>query len=392
MTFRSHVVTPPVLGIFGGGQLGRMTCVAAQALGYAVRVLDPDPHCPAATSCNELITAAFDDVIAAQRLALGCAAVTVDLEAVGLDAMRAAATHAPVRPSAEVLHVIQDRARQRAWLQENGFPIPDVRRAENEEALRNALEGVGRPAFVKATQGGYDGKGQVRVVSDEDADEAAALVRQCPVVVEENVDFLAEISVQIARRPGGEMRAFAPALNHHEQQILAWTMLPAPIDADVAARAIDLGKSLAERLDVVGLLTVELFLLKDGSLRINELAPRPHNSFHTTLGHARVSQFAQLARAVLDLPLAEPTEFPTIVVANLLGELWDPESGTLDVASALAEPGVDVTVYGKRVARLARKMGHLTATADSPEKALAAARAAMERLGRTLAPSPLVEN
>lgn len=390
MSFTPHVVSPPVLGIFGGGQLGRMTCVAAQALGHAVRVLDPDPHCPAATVCNELITAPFDDAIAAQRLALGCAAVTVDLEAVGLDAMRAAAQHAPVRPSAEVLEVVQDRQRQREWLRAGGFPVPKVLHAASRAELASALQEVGRPAFVKATRGGYDGKGQVRVQSDAQAEEAAELVAQCPVVVEQNVDFLAEISVQVARSPSGQWRAFPAALNHHEQQILQWTLLPAPVADDVLAAAIGLARGLADKLELVGLLTVELFLLKDGTLLINEMAPRPHNSFHTTLGHARTSQFAQLARAVLDLPLGETDVFGSVVVANLLGEQWDPAGG-LNVSGVLQTHGVDVTVYGKRVARAARKMGHLTATAETPEGAFAAAEEAMKTLGQTLAPSPLLD-
>ena len=374
---------PPVLGIFGGGQLARMTTVAAQALGFNVRVLDPDPHCPAATVCDELITAAFDDSIAAQRLALGCVAVTVDLEDVGLDAMRAAAKHAPVRPSPEVLAIVQDRDTQRAWLRRHTFPMHQVIAVSTVPELDAALASVGRPAFVKATRGGYDGKGQVRVDSDDDHEGARAMVRHVPCVVEESVDFVAELSVQIARGPEGDVAAFPPAYNHHEDQILSWSMLPAPIAEETKRAAVEIATRVAERLSLVGLLTVELFLLEDGSLLINELAPRPHNSFHSTLHNARSSQFDQVVRAVTGLPLGDAHVLPYIVVANLLGERWN-EKGELDVQGALAVSGVDVTIYGKRVARPARKMGHLTATAPSPQAAFDAAAAAMRAMGSPL--------
>lgn len=380
----SVLVRPSVLGIFGGGQLARMTAVAAQALGYKVRVLDPDPHCPAATVCDELITAAFDDTIAAQRLALGCCAVTVDLEDIGLAAMRAAARHAPVHPSADVLAIVQDRQTQRAWLSQHGFPIPQVLTVCDSQALSAALGQVGRPAFVKRTRGGYDGKSQVRVETEADVADAIELVQQGPCVVEALVPFLAELSVQVARGPDGRMAAFEPAYNHHVDQILEWTMLPAPVDAATREQAMELGQRIAEALELVGLLTVELFLLADGSLLINELAPRPHNSYHSTLHNARSSQFDQLVRAVTGLPLGDTRIFPTIVVANLLGDLWD-RNGILDLTAALEIHGVDVTVYGKRVAHPGRKMGHLTATADTPRAAYGAAAAAMGALGSPLA-------
>ncbi|MFK7999970.1 MAG: 5-(carboxyamino)imidazole ribonucleotide synthase [Polyangiales bacterium] len=379
----SVIVRPPVLGIFGGGQLARMTTVAAHALGFNVRILDPDPHCPAATVCDELITAAFDDSIAAQRLALGCVAVTVDLENVGLDAMRAAARHAPVRPSPDVLAIVQDRDTQREWLRTHSLPIPEVIAVSTSAELDAALAKVRRPAFVKTTRGGYDGKGQVRVDGDDSQEEAREMVRHVPCVVEQNVAFVAELSVQIARGPEGEVAAFPPAYNHHEHQILSWSMLPAPIEDETKAAAIELATRVAEQLDLVGLLTVELFLLEDGSLLINELAPRPHNSFHSTLHNARSSQFDQVVRAVTGLPLGDTGVLPYIVVANLLGERWNDE-GQLDVKEALAVVGVDVTIYGKRVARPARKMGHLTATAASAKGAYAAAAAAMKAMGSPL--------
>ena len=380
----SRVVAPQTLGIFGGGQLGRMMCVAAQALGFRVRVLDPDPHCPAAIVANETITAAFDDPIAAQRLALGCVAVTVDLEKVGLPALDAAAVHAPVRPSSRVLELVQDRAVQRAWLREQGFPMPPVRPCASGAEVRDAVEAFGFPTYVKATRGGYDGRGQVRVDSAADLPAAMEMADNVPVVAEANVPYVAELSVQVARSSTGEVACFPPAWNHHVDQILQWTLLPAPVSSEVADAARDLGARIAEALDVVGLLTVELFLLPDHTLWVNELAPRPHNSFHTTLSGTDTSQFAQAVRAVTGLTLGSPRCHTATVVANLLGDLWL-EDGTLGIEGALAVPGVDVTVYGKRMARPARKMGHLTATGATADEALERATEAMARLGAPIA-------
>ncbi len=381
------VVHAPVLGIFGGGQLARMTTVAAQALGLRVRVLDPDPRCPAATVADELIVATYDDPIGAQRLALGCIAVTVDLENVALEALEAAAQHVSVHPAPRVLHIVQDRSRQRRWLEDHAFPTPPLRHVNTPEALRAAIAELGMPAYVKATRGGYDGKGQVRVDSEAQLPDASRLVSAVPCVVEANVPYVAELSVQVARSANGETSTFAPAWNHHEEQILHWTMLPAPIAPQTASAARALAVQIAETLDVVGLLTVELFLLDDGTLWVNELAPRPHNSFHTTLVGTRSSQFAQVARAVSGMPLGGVDTFATTVVANLLGEQWG-DGGVLSVDGALAVPGVDVTIYGKRMARLGRKMGHLTATGATPADAFARARDAMQRLGAPLHGAP----
>lgn len=380
----SRVVAPPTLGIFGGGQLGRMMTVAAQALGFRVRVLDPDPHCPARVVANETITAAFDDPIAAQRLALGCVAVTVDLEKVGVAALDAAAEHAPVHPSSRVLQVVQDRAVQRAWLRDQGFPMPPIRPCSSAAEVQAAVETFGYPTYVKATRGGYDGRGQVRVDSAAELPAAMEMADHVPVVAEANVPYVAELSVQVARSSRGETASYAPAWNHHVDQILQWTLLPAPVSDAVADAARDLATRIAETLDVVGLLTVELFLLDDDTLWVNELAPRPHNSFHTTLSGTDTSQFAQAVRAVTGLRLGSPRSHTPTVVANLLGELWL-DTGAPKVREALDVPGVDITIYGKRVARLARKMGHLTATGASADEALARAEEAMTRLGAPIA-------
>lgn len=380
----SRTVDRPLVGIIGGGQLGSMMADAARVLGFRVRVLDPYSHCPARGASDELVTAAFDDVEAAVRLARDCVAVTVDLEKVGLDALRAAAQHAPTRPSADVLEIVQDRIRQKEWLDSIEAPIAPWRAVRTSDELDAALEALGDGVFVKAAFGGYDGRGQVRVRSTDDVEDARTLVGHAPCVVEQPVDFVVELSVQVARRPSGETAVFAPALNHHANQILAWTLLPAPLPEAVADAAETLATRVADALGVEGLLTVEMFLLADGSLVVNELAPRPHNSFHTTLVAGPTSQFEQAMRAVTDLPLAEPEVWRPTVVANLLGDLWMGDE-PFDIAAALQVPGVKVHLYGKTEARAARKMGHLTATGDTAAEALERADAALHALGGALA-------
>lgn len=380
----SRAVDRPLVGIIGGGQLGSMMADAARVLGFRVRVLDPYSHCPARGASDELVTAAFDDTDAVARLARDCVAVTVDLEKVGLDALRAAAAHAPTRPSADVLYVVQDRIRQKAWLDGIAAPIAPWRAVQTPDELDAAIDALGDGVFVKAAFGGYDGRGQVRVRTPDDVALARQLVAHAPCVVEQPVPFVVELSVQVARRPSGETAVFPPALNHHTNQILAWTLLPAPLPATIAESAEELATRVADALGVEGLLTVEMFLLADGSLIVNELAPRPHNSFHTTLVAGPTSQFEQAMRAVTDLPLGEPEIWRPTVVANLLGDLWLGDT-RFDAAAALHVPGVKVHLYGKTEARPARKMGHLTASAATAEEALERAEAAIHALGGELA-------
>lgn len=373
----------PWLGIIGGGQLGALMAEAALKLGYRVRVLDPNPACTARSFCDELITADFDDVVAAEKLARGCVAVTVDLEKVGIDALSAASRHAPCRPSPELLATIQDRIAQKGWLDKHEIPIAPWFAATTRQELDAALDKLADNAFVKAAFGGYDGKGQARVRDASDRHAAYELVDRQACVVETPIAFIAEISVQVARRPGGESAVFPPALNHHVNQILEWTLLPAPIPDDIAEAARELADKVARAFDAVGLLTVEMFLLEDGTLLVNELAPRPHNSFHTTLIGSATSQFEQAVRAVCDLPLGATDTHGATIVANLLGELWLNEA-PFNPSPALAFAHVHLHLYGKQQARPGRKMGHITTWNAAPQRALELARDAMSALGGEL--------
>lgn len=369
------------IGILGGGQLGRMTAMAARSLGYKIHALDPDPSCAARFVVERCINAAFDDDFAAADLARHCAVVTLEIEKISLTSLEAARRYAPIRPGREVMQVIQDRGRQKAWLAQHGFPLGPWREIASEAELRAALVELQGPCFVKVCNGGYDGRGQAEINTPEAASGAWKDLGEQRCVVERALELEAEISVLVARRPSGDIAVYPPALNHHERRILAWSVLPGPLSAHLAQRATDMACAIAEGLRVEGLLVVELFLTRDEQLFVNELAPRPHNSFHATEVACLTSQFEQAVRAVCDLPLGSTELVRPVAIANLLGDLWQGETPP-PFDQALALPGVRVHLYGKRVARPGRKMGHLSAVGATPEAAVALVRQAYARLVR----------
>jgi 5-(carboxyamino)imidazole ribonucleotide synthase len=372
------------IGILGGGQLGRMTGMAARSLGYDVHVLDPDPHCPASAIASRTVAARFDDAGAAASLAERCAVVTLEIEQIGTAALAAVAAHAPLRPGAAAVHIIQDRIRQKTWLHQNGFPVGAFRSVSSRDESVAAFEALGRCIF-KSTSGGYDGRGQVRVATAHDAAAAWVALGERPCLVERFLDIDVELSMLVARRPSDstsspETAVFPPARNHHEHGILDWSTIPAAATAGTVRAATDIATGIAVALGVEGLLAVELFRLGDGTLLVNELAPRPHNTFHSTERGCATSQFEQLVRAVCDLPLGSPEVLRPAAIANLLGDLWT--NGTPDFAASLRVPAVRLHLYGKASARPGRKMGHLSAVGETTDEALARvlrARDAMRR-------------
>jgi len=369
------------LGILGGGQLGRMTAMAARSLGYHLAALDPDPSCAARFVVESCITAGFDDVAAARELARQSQVVTVEIEKISVDALRAVQELVPMRPGPEVLFTIQDRARQKDWLSARGFRVGPYRTAASEAEVLAAVRAFGGKAYVKSTRGGYDGRGQAVVRSEADVPAAWASLGGGPVVVEQALALRQELSVLVARRPSGEARTYPPALNHHVQGILEWSVLPGPFPETLSRAAEETTTAIAVALGVEGLLVAEFFCTEDGQLLVNELAPRPHNTFHTTEVACATSQFEQVTRAVCDLPLGSTEVLAPAAIVNLLGELWlQPEPPHFD--AALSIPGVTVHLYGKRLARPGRKMGHLSAIAPTPEEALRKVQEARRRLGR----------
>lgn len=359
------------IGILGGGQLGRMTGLAARSLGYDVHVLDPDPNCPASAVASRVVAARFDDAGAAASLAEQCAVVTLEIEQIGPSALRAVAERVPLRPGAHAVHVIQDRIRQKQWLHDQGFPVGPFRAVSSREASSEAVAHLGR-SIVKSTHGGYDGRGQVRVDSADAAARAFESLGSNPCLVEQFLDIATEMSVLVARRPGGAspsgLVVFPPALNFHVAGILDWSVLASSVPEETVRQGAEIARGIAERLDVEGLIAIELFVLRDGRMLVNELAPRPHNTFHATERACATSQFEQLVRAVCDLPLGSPELLRPVAIANLLGDLWT--TGTPNFAAALEVPSVRLHLYGKREARPGRKMGHLSAVGASGDEAL----------------------
>ena len=359
------------IGILGGGQLGRMVAMAARSLGYRVQVMDPDPSCPARFVVDACFEGTWDDAHAAADLARGSDVVTLEIEQVSLECLESAAKFAPVRPSAELLGVIQNRIRQKDWLRERGFPLGAWRPATSAQELSEAVAVLGPKCFVKSAHGGYDGRSQVKLGFGDNTtpEEAWRLLGEQPCVVEQAQDLDLELSVMVARSPRGETRSFPSATNHHERQILVWSVIPSLVSPEIEQRAQQLACSIADSFTLEGLLAVEMFLTKSGDLLVNELAPRPHNSYHASERACVTSQFEQCVRAVCDLPLGDVSIVQPAAIANLLGDLWLDHEPHFD--RALGVPGVRVHLYEKHQPRKGRKMGHLSAVGATPQEAIA---------------------
>jgi len=363
------------IGILGGGQLGRMTAMAARSLGYRIQVMDPDPSCPARFVVDACFEGGWDDARVAADLARGCDVVTLEIEQVSLASLEAAAKYAPVRPNAGLMRIVQDRILQKTWLAERGFPLGEWRAVQSESELADAVSALGGRVFVKSAQGGYDGRSQVKIGFRDDtgSPEAWRLLGAKPCVAEKALDLDKEISVMVARAPSGETKSFPSALNHHEHQILEWSVIPSAVSADLEKHAQQLACGIAAGLGVEGLLAVEMFLTTSGELLVNELAPRPHNSYHASELACVTSQFEQAVRAVCDLPLGDVSVVQPAAIANLLGEVWLGENGDLREPRfdlALGVPGVTLHLYEKHKPRKGRKMGHLSAVGKTQDEAV----------------------
>lgn len=356
------------LGILGGGQLARMTALAARSLGYRVHALNPQGDCPAAPLVERLVVAPYEDVDAARDLAAQCDVITLDLEHVPVEVLAAIAERKPVRPGPHALGIIQDRGRQKQWLALHGFPVGPFRVAKGATELQAARRELGGTVFVKAAAGGFDGRGQCVAPPDMSSAEVLEELGCESVTVELALPLAAELSVLVARRPSGDSVAYPPAFNHHEQGVLSYSLLPAPLPAHVLEQARTIALGVSEKLDVEGLCVVEMFLLSDDTLLINELAPRPHNSYHGSERALETGQFEQLVRAVFDLPLGPVGVQRPTAMANLLGDLWLGETPP-NFERALRVPSVRAHLYGKSEARPGRKVGHLTAIGANVDEA-----------------------
>ncbi|MDP3073330.1 MAG: 5-(carboxyamino)imidazole ribonucleotide synthase [Opitutaceae bacterium] len=370
---------PPgkTLGILGGGQLGRMLGQAAQSLGYRMHVFEPAGPCPAGAVANKEVIASYDDTAALTAFARECAVVTYEFENIPSAPLAAIAPLVPLRPAAEVLHTTQNRQREKAWLRTHGFPHARYAEALDGD-IAPAVADVGLPCVVKTADFGYDGKGQMKIADAADLERAVAIFRGRRCVVERWVEFACEVSVIVARSTTGETRAFPVAENIHTHHILDFSIVPARVAPTVSREAELLAAAIVEKLGVVGLLAVEMFVTTAGALLVNELAPRPHNSGHWSIDGCATSQFEQHVRAVCGLPLgAVDVREPTVMV-NILGDAWKWENekvvGDPNWAALLAEPRAKLHLYGKAEPRPGRKMGHFTVRAADAETALARAR------------------
>ncbi len=370
------------VGIIGGGQLGRMLALEARRMGVRTCVLDPDHRCSAGQVADQHLVASFSDRAAARELAACADVVTYEFEHIDVSMVAEVEALRPVHPSSSLLKMIQHRVRQKQGLQERGFPLAAFHPVDTWHDMEHAVNSLGLPAVLKTATSGYDGKGQavLHCPADGEPSYQALRGRSDMLVLEEFVHLEKELSVVCARDTHGQMACYPVVENIHANGILDLTLAPARVSPALAAAAQKLAGNIAEQLEVVGLLCVEMFLAKDGRLLVNELAPRPHNSAHLTLDACPTSQFEQLLRILCRLPLGVTEMTTPAVMANLLGDLWIRADGELDFAAALAVPGVKLHLYGKHGAYPGRKMGHLCAVAPTLETALSRALAARAAL------------
>ena len=374
---------PPgaTLGVLGSGQLGRMFAIAARQMGYRVATLSPDGDTPTGHVADVEVNAAYDDLDAVAAFARDVAVVTFEFENVPAATAAAAAEFAPVRPGGDVLHVTQHRLREKGFLVRHGFPVAPHRAVRSAAELDAAVAQLGCPAVLKTAGWGYDGKGQVMIRSAGEAAAAWASLATDEAVLEGFVAFANEVSVVAARGGDGSFCHWGVIENDHHHHILDTSVAPAAVDGRTAAEAVSVAEGVLEQLGVVGVLTVEFFLCRDGSLVVNELAPRPHNSGHLTVDASVTSQFEQQVRAVCGLPLGSTRLLRPAAMANLLGDVWT--AGEPNWPAALATSGdVKLHLYGKSAPRHGRKMGHLTATGDTAGEALRVVRAARAAVGQ----------
>ncbi len=366
------------IGVMGGGQLGRMFALAARRMGYRVEVFTPEQESPAGQFADSTRIAEYTNEGAVRRFAHDVDVITFEFENIPVRTVEWCAELRDVRPAGAILHIAQNRLREKTFLAQAGVPIAPFRAVRSAHELADAIEQIGRPAILKTAAFGYDGKGQQTINTRDDFDEIWSASSANELVLEAAIDFETEISVIVARSPGAEMKTFPPCENIHRNHILDVTVVPARVDESVQAEAAKLACRIAEELELTGLLAVEMFVKANGELLVNELAPRPHNSGHWTIEACGTSQFEQQVRAVCGLPLGSTAQMRPAAMVNLLGDLW--ANGEPDWSGALAIPEVKLHLYGKTAPRPRRKMGHLTALGETVEEAIEKALAARDLL------------
>ncbi len=366
------------IGVFGSGQLGRMFAIEARKMGYRVHTFSPESDTPTGQVADIETVAAYDDLYEVRTFAQSVDVVTFEFENVPSATVEAASVYVNVFPRGEILHTTQNRLREKTFLSANGFPVTPYTHVRSLEDLGEAIASLGMPCVLKTAGFGYDGKGQSKIKSAADIETAFLNLGGHEAVLEAFIDFEKEVSVVCARGQNGEFAHFGVIENQHANHILDISFAPALMTEIVYLEAVEIAQSVAETLDYVGTLCVEFFLTKDEKLLINELAPRPHNSGHLTFDACATSQFEQQLRAVCGLPLGSTAFYGAAAMANLLGDVW--ENGEPNWAAALTGSTTKLHLYGKTEPRAGRKMGHLTAVADTADEAVEAVRNARRRL------------
>ena len=357
------------IGIFGGGQLGRMSGIAARRMGYGVAIYEPSPNCPAGAVADLEINADYGDMRSLDRFLAAIDVVTYEFENVPSATIRHAAQKRPLHPSAQVLHTCQNREREKSFLRTAGIPHAPFEVVASADELTRGLETIGFPCVLKTAEFGYDGKGQIKITETPPDPEAMWASFDCPRgVLEAWIPFEKELSVIVARNARGESAVYPVGENIHTNHILDFTIVPARVSDRVAEDALNIGHAVADRFELTGLLAIEMFLTGSGDLLVNELAPRPHNSGHYTFDACVTSQFEQHVRSVCDLPLGSTDLLTPVVMVNILGQAWS--RGEPDWAALLAEPATKLHLYGKAEARKGRKMGHFCVLSKSVDDAL----------------------
>jgi 5-(carboxyamino)imidazole ribonucleotide synthase len=367
------------IGLMGSGQLGRMFAIAARRMGYCIHVYSPDKETPAGQFADREVTGAYEDENAVRAFARELDLLTFEFENIPRETIEWCAAECEVRPAGSILHTAQNRLREKHFLSTAGIPVAAYRAIRSKPELVRALQEIGTPAILKSAAFGYDGKGQRLIVDGSPLDQIWNERPGDELILESAIDFDKEVSVIVARGLDGSIATFPLCENLHRDHILDVTVVPARVSPAVETSAAELARTIAEKMELVGLLAVEMFLQRDERLLVNELAPRPHNSGHWTIEGCATSQFEQHLRAVCGLSLGSTQILRPSAMANLLGDLW--AHGEPDWAEALAVPGVHLHLYGKRDPRPRRKMGHLTAVAHSAQLAIESASRARDALG-----------
>ena len=366
------------IGVFGSGQLGRMFAIEARKMGYRVHTFSPASDTPTGQVADLETTAEYDDLDAVGEFAKSVDVITYEFENIPSKTIEAAAQFVEVHPKGDVLHITQNRLREKTFLSDNGFPVVPFRYIKTVEDLQLAVEEIAVPCVLKTAGFGYDGKGQIKIKSKENFNDAYKNLKGRESVLEAFIDFEKEVSVVCARDQKGNFAHYGVIENDHANHILDVSFAPALVSEKTYKEAIEIARNVAETFGYIGTLCVEFFFTKDEKLIINELAPRPHNSGHLTFGACVTSQFEQQLRAVCGLPLGSTAFYKPAAMANLLGDLWQTEEPNW--ARMLKIPNVKLHLYGKSEARVGRKMGHLTAIADSSEEAVKIVKKARESL------------